>query len=125
MNTIRIPLRFLLNVMIVCTINTVSAGEADVISVRVQHNGGDSFQFITTVEHADTGWKHYANAWEVLDMDGNVIGKRVLHHPHVDEQPFTRSMRLTVPPGIKKVQVRAVDSIHDTGGKIVVVNLPR
>lgn len=125
MNTIRIPLRFLLNVMIVCAINTVSAGEADVISVRVQHNGGDSFQFITTVEHADTGWKHYANAWEVLDMDGNVIGKRVLHHPHVDEQPFTRSMRLTVPPGIKKVQVRAVDSIHDTGGKIVVVNLPR
>lgn len=101
------------------------AGEADVLKVKVQHNGGNSFQFIVTVEHADTGWKHYANAWEVLDMDGNVIGTRVLHHPHENEQPFTRSLRLTVAAGINQVMIRAVDSVHATGGKTVTVNLPR
>jgi len=103
----------------------VSAGEADVLEVKVQHNGGDSFQLITTVKHDDTGWKHYANAWEVLDMQGNIIGTRVLHHPHVDEQPFTRSLRLNIPAGIKQVQVRAIDSVHASGGKTVVVDLPR
>lgn len=102
-----------------------SAGEADIVEVKVQHNGGDAFQFITTVKHADTGWKHYANAWEVLDLEGRILGTRVLHHPHVNEQPFTRSLRLTIPVGIKKVIVRAVDSVHTTGGKTVTVILPR
>ena len=42
--------------------------------------------------HPDTGWDDYADGWRVLDMDGNELGMRVLHHPHVDEQPFTRSL---------------------------------
>jgi len=101
------------------------AGEADVVDVKVQHNGGNSYVIMATVKHDDTGWKHYANAWEVVDMDGNVIAKRVLHHPHVDEQPFTRSLRLTIPTGIDQVMIRAVDSVHQAGGKTLTVNLLR
>lgn len=103
----------------------VLAGEADVIDVKVRHNGGNSFQVITTVKHADTGWNHYANGWEVLNERGEVLGKRVLYHPHVNEQPFKRSLTLSIPEEVKTITVRALDSVHDTGGKTVTVELKR
>jgi len=53
---------------------------------------GDTWRFDVTIRHPDTGWDHYADGWRVLDMDGNELGMRVLHHPHETEQPFTRSL---------------------------------
>ena len=119
------PLKWVLSVIVLLVSANAVAGEADVIDVEVQHRGGNSFQIITTVKHDDTGWNHYANAWEVLDMEGNVLAKRTLHHPHVDEQPFTRSLRVTIPTGINQVMIRAVDSVHQTGGKTITVNVLR
>jgi len=101
------------------------AGEADVTELKVRYNGNDSFQVITTVKHADTGWDHYADGWEVLDEQGNVLGKRVLYHPHVKEQPFTRSHTLSIPKSVKKITVRALDSVHGSGGKTLSITLDR
>ncbi|MEL7430393.1 MAG: hypothetical protein AAFN43_10380 [Pseudomonadota bacterium] len=101
----------------------VSAGEADVIAVEVSGNGPE-YRFSVTVKHADTGWDHYADAWEVVGDDGTVYGKRVLAHPHVDEQPFTRSGTASIPAGIKQVVVRAHDSVHGHGGSTIRVDLP-
>jgi hypothetical protein len=69
-----------------------------------------------TVRHADAGWQHYANAWEILGPDGEVLATRTLHHPHVDEQPFTRTLDATIPLGIERVTIRARDSRHGLGG---------
>ena len=63
----------------------VMAGEADVVDVSVT-GSGTSYQFSVTLRHDDTGWEHYADAWEVVGRDGTVYGKRVLYHPHVDER---------------------------------------
>ena len=101
----------------------VLAGEADVIAAKASHSGGTSWRVDATVEHADTGWDHYANAFEVLGPDGSILETRVLHHPHVNEQPFTRSVSVTVPEGITQVTVRAVDSVHGRGGAEIVVDL--
>ena len=61
--------------------------------------------FSVTLEHADEGWSHYADQWEVLSLDGNLLGKRVLHHPHENEQPFTRSLSgVAIPPEIEARQ---------------------
>ncbi len=61
-----------------------------------------------TLTHPDTGWDHYADGWRVEDADGTVLGLRVLAHPHVNEQPFTRSLSgVTVPDGAKSVFIRA------------------
>jgi hypothetical protein len=68
------------------------AGEADVLGVSVTSTGEGTYCFDVTVQHADTGWDHYADAWEVLAPDGTVLGARTLLHPHTDEQPFTRSL---------------------------------
>lgn len=101
------------------------AGEADVIDVKVTAESGGTFAFDVTVQHADTGWEHYADKWEVIGQDGTIYGTRVLAHPHVDEQPFTRSQKgIIIPQGINKVIVRAHDLVDGLGGKEMVVDLP-
>ena len=105
--------------------STSFAGEADVVEVNVNKNSKNSYSFTVAVLHKDTGWKHYANKWEVIDEEGTILGTRILHHPHVDEQPFTRSLSgVEIPDHIKTVTVRAHDSVHEYGGKIISVELP-
>ena len=105
---------------------TAAAGEADVVSAEAQREGGGTWRFSVTVRHADAGWDHYADAWEVLAPDGTVLGTRELLHPHVDEQPFTRSLGgVTVPEDVDTVTIRARDSVHGYGGRGVEVDLPR
>lgn len=60
-----------------------------------------------TLSHPDTGWDHYADGWEVVDADGNSLGVRTLAHPHVQEQPFTRSLSdVFIPQGASVIYVR-------------------
>jgi len=102
------------------------AGEADVIKVDVKHTGKDTYFFKVTVRHADEGWDHYANKWDVVAPDGTVLGTRTLYHPHVDEQPFTRSLSdVKIPESIPEFTVRAHDSVHKYGGKTMTVMGPR
>ncbi|WP_299735255.1 hypothetical protein [uncultured Roseobacter sp.] len=71
---------------------------------------GDTWRFEVTISHPDTGWDHYADAWRVLDMQGNQIAIRELAHPHVQEQPFTRSLSgVRLPEGTTQVQIQARD----------------
>ena len=102
------------------------AGEADVLDVQVDQEAGGTYRFTVTVGHADEGWDHYADLWEVLAPDGTVLGSRVLAHPHVTEQPFTRSLNgVDIPDGVDEVTVRARDSVHGFGGAELTVPVPR
>lgn len=103
----------------------VQAGEADVVNVVVKQTGERAYHFSASVAHADTGWDHYADKWEVVAPDGTILGARILHHPHVNEQPFTRSLsNVAIPANIDRVIVRAHDSVHEYGGKTMQVELP-
>ncbi|MCK5445702.1 MAG: hypothetical protein KAI73_08765, partial [Rhodospirillaceae bacterium] len=83
------------------------------------------YRFDVSVTHADEGWDHYADAWAVVAPDGAVLGERILAHPHVGEQPFTRSLGgVQIPDGIKKVTLRAHDKVHGLGGAEITVTLP-
>ena len=63
---------------------------ADVQSVEVTRQV-DSCQFNVQVSSPDTGCEQYADWWEVLSEDGQLLYRRVLLHSHVNEQSFTRS----------------------------------
>ena len=67
------------------------AGEADVVRLEATRISPGVWRFDVTVRHADEGWDHYADRWDVIGPDGAVLATRVLLHPHVGEQPFTRS----------------------------------
>jgi hypothetical protein len=109
-------LRGILMTLIIISMNYVQAGEADVLEAKISAKGGSVFRIDVTVRHEDAGWDHYANRWDILDLDGNVLGSRVLAHPHDNEQPFTRSLTLELPEGISVVIIRAHDSVHGLGG---------
>lgn len=95
-------------------------------AVKVGQTGAGVYRFEVTVRHADTGWDHYADKWDVVAPDGTILGTRVLYHPHVDEQPFTRGLTdVSIPPGIDSVSVRAHDSVHGYGGSEQTVEVPR
>ncbi|GBE08107.1 hypothetical protein BMS3Bbin11_00685 [bacterium BMS3Bbin11] len=99
------------------------ASPAEIVGVKVTNNQG-SYRFDVTLRHADTGWDHYADSWEVLSPSGDILGKRVLAHPHVDEQPFTRSLsRVKIPQGTSSVFIRAHDSISGYSKKLFEVKL--
>lgn len=103
------------------------AGKADVVAVKVfklPKKGPDVFRFRVTVRHADAGWSHYADRWQVVGPDGAVLGTRVLAHPHDDEQPFTRLKDITIPVTITTVTVRAGDKKHGLGGREMTVKIP-
>lgn len=102
------------------------AGEADVVDVKANCRSSSVCDFSVTVKHADDGWDHYADGWEVRTLDGETLAVRELLHPHDDEQPFTRSLtNVRIPDGIGEVIVRARDSVHEYGGTEITVKLQR
>lgn len=102
------------------------AGEADVVEAQALPEGNGRWRFNVTIRHADEGWDHYADKWDVVAPDGTVLGTRELLHPHENEQPFTRSLGgVEIPPGIGRVTIRAHDSVHGYGGRERVMDLAR
>ncbi|MEZ4615703.1 MAG: hypothetical protein R2867_09350 [Caldilineaceae bacterium] len=78
-------------------------------------NAGDSdsqWSFDVTVHYPDSGWADYADGWHVETPAGEILGTRVLLHPHVGEQPFTRSLGgVTIPHDVEHVLIRGHDLI--------------
>jgi len=101
------------------------SGCADVTAVEVHAEGDGTHRFAVTVLSPDTGWDKYADAWHVSDTGGTVLGERILAHPHVDEQPFTRSLSgVVVPDGVTDVVVTARDSVVGSCGASLTVAIP-
>lgn len=89
------------------------------------HPGAGGWRFDVTLSHPDSGWNHYADGWRVLDMDGNEIGLRVLTHPHVNEQPFTRTLvGVQIPKGTTQIQIDARCLVDGWTGQPMTVTLP-
>ena len=115
------------------TVKGVEQGtpDADVLYVKGVLNQDDTWTFSVTVAHPDTGWEDYADGWDVLTLDGEVLRPdpdspftRLLLHPHETEQPFTRSQsNVVIPNGVASVRVRAHDLVDGYGGQEIVVDL--
>lgn len=129
MKNTKILSHFLISAIIFCVLQlflmtSAQANQAEVVNVKIIILGEGKYRIDATLKHADTGWKHYANAWLVFDESGKELGARVLHHPHVNEQPFTRSLTVSIPAGVKKVTIRAKDSLHGLNDKGMTVDVP-
>ncbi|MDA4843926.1 hypothetical protein [Hoeflea poritis] len=116
--------RLILTAAVFSSASLVSAGEVDVVAVDAERQSDGKWRFSVTLLHDDEGWDHYADRWDVVGPDGTVYGKRVLAHPHVNEQPFTRSLSgVAIPDGVTSVIIRGNDSVHGLGGKEMTVDL--
>jgi hypothetical protein len=97
----------------------------DIVAVKVEPRGGNTFNFDVTVSSPYDTAQRYADGFRVSGPDGRVYGERKLFHDHAGEQPFTRDLHgVAIPDGIKTVVVQARDQKYGYGGKTVEVNLP-
>ncbi len=100
------------------------AGDVEIVDAKASKSG-NAWRFSVTLKHEDTGWEHYADLWQVFAPDGTMLGERVLAHPHVNEQPFTRSLGgVVIPDGVSEVVIRARDSVHGVAGQEFRLKLP-
>lgn len=63
--------------LILCFFGPVFGGEADVVAVEVKSSGKLTYNFNVTVSHADQGWDHYADRWELIAPDGEILARGV------------------------------------------------
>jgi len=100
-------------ILFAAVVNTATAGDVEILAADFQSVSKETWSVNVTLRHGDTGWDHYADNWRVVDAEGHVLGDRVLHHPHVDEQPFTRGLGgIVIPEGTERVFIEAHDTVH-------------
>lgn len=110
--------------------SSLYANEVNILAADLKHQGNDTWSLSVTLKHDDTGWDHYADNWRLVDSQGKVLGDRVLYHPHVNEQPFTRSLNgIHIPAAKLKtgeiLYVEAHDKVHGWSKKRFALDLSR
>lgn len=94
-------------------VQDANAGDVDIIAADFHADGQGRWTVNVTLRHQDTDWEHYADNWQVVDEKGKVLGDRVLFHPHINEQPFTRSLSgVQIPEDTSVVYITAHDKKH-------------
>ncbi|WP_434051862.1 MAG: hypothetical protein RDA78_21715 [Roseibium sp.] len=106
-------------------VSPATADDVEIVDASARQSGS-TWTFSVTLKHGDTGWDHYADLWQVFTPDGKLLGERVLLHPHVEEQPFTRSLSgVEIPDDVTEVVIRARDSVHGVAEQEYRLALPR
>jgi hypothetical protein len=119
-------MRWVLALALFAAAGVTLAGEADVEGAKAARAGDGTWRFDVTIRSNDKGWEHYADAFEVLAPDGRLLGRRVLLHPHEDEQPFTRELdAVRIPAGVDRVIIRARHKPKGYDGRTLELRLPR
>ncbi|MFT7579343.1 MAG: hypothetical protein ACI9MR_001007 [Myxococcota bacterium] len=62
----------------------------NVTAIGISGEAG-SYTFNVSLLSNDVDCTSYADWWEVVLFDGSLVHRRILAHPHVNEQPFARS----------------------------------
>lgn len=108
--------------LIVCAVPAFA--DAPVVKDVTMRQFGNQWTFDVTIFHADTGWDDYADGWRIVDEDGKQLGLRNLAHPHVNEQPFTRSLSgVQIPQHINVIGIQSRDSVGGWSPKIEMFEL--
>lgn len=104
---------FLTSVLLLMLSQSSKANDINILAAAIIHQSHGEYLVNVKLEHHDTGWQHYADEWRLVDNKGNILGSRVLQHPHVHEQPFTRSLsNVKISSELQAVYIEAHDKVH-------------
>ena len=105
--------------------HSAQAGDVQIKFTELTFDGGTWYADVT-LQHEDTGWKVYADAWRLVDGKGKILATRVLWHPHVDEQPFTRGMGgIHIPDDTRVIFVEAHGKVEGWSKQRLRIDLKR
>lgn len=98
----------------------------DVVAATVEIDSHGRYSIEVTISSPCDTPERYADAWWVIDPDGNVLGVRELAHDHHAEQPFTRSFQgVEIDERVSNVIIEGRDRVNDRGGAKGSVEVPR
>ncbi len=121
---IKASIRTLLLGSLLTTSTMALANEVEVVDVKATQSSDKTWSFSVTLKHADEGWDHYANEWQVIAPNDKILATRTLYHPHVNEQPFTRGTQgVKISDDIKTVRIIAKDTVHGLSKNAVELEL--
>lgn len=104
----------------------ITQADPAVIEAVELSKASNGWRVDVTLRHGDTGWDDYADGWRVLAPDGAELGYRELFHPHVNEQPFTRSLAgVQIPDGLATVVIESRTNTDGWSGETVEIDVPR
>jgi hypothetical protein len=96
---------------------------AQVLETTYENLESSQVRFDVTLVHDDDAESpQFADWWQVEDLSGNILGKRILTHSH-GTLPFTRSAEIEVPSDVESVIIRGHDMLHGFGGQVLQLNL--
>ncbi len=89
------------------------ANDVSILGAAIYHQSQNTYFVNVKLQHQDTGWDHYADEWRLVDEKGTVVARRVLMHPHVEEQPFARGQgNIQIDDDIATLYIEAHDTVH-------------
>lgn len=95
-----------------------------VVGAEATLDGDGTWHFDVTISSPYDTPERYADAWRIVDSEGNELGIRVLAHDHAGEQPFTRSLSgVVIPAELSAVRVEPRDLVNGWSGETVTVEL--
>lgn len=100
----------------------VSNQKAEVTEVSFTGNE-NQYTLNVTIKSPDTGCDQYADWWEVVTPEGQLIYRRILAHSHVNEQPFSRTGGPVAITKDQEVYVRAHMNTSGYGTKVYKGNI--
>jgi len=105
--------------------HAVDDGCPRVVAVELTQVEPGRFDVSTTVRSVDVAGASFADAWEVRDLEGGVLGERILTHAHTNEQPFIRLLSgVAIATDIAQVEVAVRDSVRGFCGPPLIVEVP-
>lgn len=116
--------RIIVSMLFMAISASLQANEVEIVNVVAHQSSDKTWTFAVTLKHADTGWDHYANEWQVIAPDNKILATRTLYHPHVEEQPFTRNTSgVKIPANMETVRIIAKDTVHGLSKTAMQINL--
>lgn len=101
---------------------------ARIADVQIKRDSPDQpgiFHIKVTIEHEDTGWDDYVEAWEIFDPEGKLIGVRPFFEPELERaQTVSALSGVVIAEEIKTITVRARTYPNGFEGDPVEVQIP-
>ncbi len=87
------------------------AGVARIADVQIKRDSPDQsgiYHVKVTIEHEDTGWHDYVEAWEIHGPDGEVLGVRPFFEPELERNRTVSALAgVVIPDEVEVVTIRA------------------
>jgi hypothetical protein len=126
--SMRLPLLMISAFALSLSPTQASEDVARIADVQIKRDSSDQagiYHIRVTIEHQDTGWDDYVEAWEITSPEGELLGVRPFFEPELDDtKTVTALAGVVIPEDIRTITIRA--RIHPTGieGEPVQVQIP-